>query len=103
MKDDDVYKLADSVDSIENGNTIAVYIKWHVDPIQAKRVLHSFCKNELGFDDDEIENLREPKHERWRKVPSQDEWGSHMMRFIKGSGPGSFPVTVIDFEDWSRE
>lgn len=98
MTDDDAYKLADYVSEIDSGEHIAIYLRGYLDLPQAKRVLISFAKEELGFDDDEVEQLSEPKHERWRKIPHPE----HGSIFKLGFGRGSFPVTVMDFQEWSR-
>lgn len=102
MTDSDLYKLTDFVSGTDCGKTIAFFIRWHVSPIQAKRVIAEFAKNEFGFDDDDIENLGEPTFERWRSIPGRDADGGRMNVFKRGTGRGSFPVSVISLEDWSR-
>lgn len=98
MNDDDLYKLTDYVEELDSGDIIAIYIRWHVDPIQARRVISSFAIEEGFCDSDDIEQFGDPTHERWRKIPHPE----HGSIFKRGAGRGSFPVTVMSMREWVR-
>eukprot|EP00752_Nemacystus_decipiens_P016736 g14974.t1 len=61
----------------------------------------AWAEDNYDIEVDDFEIATRVKQERWRTVPCNNSVGFDT-RFVRGaSGPGSYPVTVLDLREWS--
>ncbi len=90
---------------LDDEGPCAIYARGHVDTDafieSARSAAHVTDFAEVDeFDREKV------KHERWREVNAPGVDGGNLVgadrQLIRGEGPGSFPVTVLDFAEWQR-
>ena len=88
--------------SLDDTGPCAVFVRGHLDADndQIRHLMLTWAEHNYDIETDDLEIAKHVKQERWRRVPMKRSLGFDTRYVRVASGPGSFPVTVLDLREW---